>query len=54
MLGTLCPSILVFVYLPESHLTVFFAWAILFFDLAYVGLYVQKSRRLGINALTRW
>ncbi len=54
MLGTLCPSILVFVYLPESHLTVFFAWAILSFDLAYVGLYLQKSRRLGINPLSRW
>ncbi len=54
MLGTLCPSILVFAYLPESQLTVFFAWAILFFDLAYIGMYVQKSRRLGINALMRW
>jgi hypothetical protein len=54
MLGTFCASVLVFVYAPESHLTVFFAWAILFFDLAYVGLYVQKSRRLGINPLARW
>jgi hypothetical protein len=54
MLGTLCASILVFVYAPESQLTVFFAWAILFFDLAYVGMYIQKSRRLGVNALLRW
>ncbi|MBN1439740.1 MAG: hypothetical protein JW929_10050 [Anaerolineales bacterium] len=54
MLGTLCPSILVFQRLPESALTVFFAWAILFFDLAYVALYIRRSRRLGINPLTRW
>jgi len=33
---------------------VFFAWAILFFDLAYIALYIQKSRRLGINPLARW
>jgi hypothetical protein len=54
MLGTLCPSMLVFIYAPDSHLTVFFAWAILFFDLAYIGLYIQKSRRLGVNPLLRW
>ncbi|MGB7539388.1 MAG: hypothetical protein WBM17_12690 [Anaerolineales bacterium] len=54
LLGSLCASVLVFVYAPESQLTVFFACAILFFDLAYIGLYVQKSRHLGINALMRW
>jgi hypothetical protein len=54
MLGTLCASVLVFVYAPESHLTVFFAWAILFFDLAYIALYVQKSIRLKIQPLRRW
>jgi hypothetical protein len=54
MLGTFCASVLVFVYASQSHLTVFFAWAILFFDLAYVGLYMWKSRRLGIHPLRRW
>jgi hypothetical protein len=54
MLGTLCASVLVFVYAPESTLTVFFAAAILFFDLAYIGLYLWKSRRLKINPLSRW
>jgi hypothetical protein len=54
MLGTFCASVLVFVYAPESGLTVFFAWAILFFDLAYVALYIQKSIRLKINPLARW
>jgi hypothetical protein len=53
MLGTFCVSIMVFMTIPESQLTVFFAWAILFFDLVYVGLYAQKSRRLGINPLMR-
>jgi hypothetical protein len=54
MLGTLCASLTVFLLIPDSTLTVFFAWAILFFDLAYVALYIQKSRRLGINPLARW
>jgi hypothetical protein len=54
MLGTFCASVLVFVYAPESHLTVFFAWAILFFDLVYVGMYIRQSRKLGVNALLRW
>jgi hypothetical protein len=54
MLGTLCASVLVFVYAPESTLTVFFAAAILFFDLAYIGLYLWKSRRLKVNPLSRW
>jgi hypothetical protein len=54
MLGTLCPSMLVFIYAPDSHLTVFFAWAILFFDLAYIGLFLRKSRQAGLNPLTRW
>jgi hypothetical protein len=54
MLGTLCASILVFLYVPESALTVFFATAILFFDVAYVGLYVWKSLRLKVNPLERW
>jgi hypothetical protein len=53
MAGTFCASLLVFRVIPDSTLTVFFAWAILFFDLAYVALYIQKSRRLGINPLTR-
>jgi hypothetical protein len=54
LLGTFCASILLFTYAPESKLTVFFAWAILFFDLAYVGIYIRQSRRLGINPLMRW
>lgn len=54
MLGTFCASVLVFVYAPDSHLTVFFAWAILFFDLAYVGMYIRQSRRFGVNPLKRW
>lgn len=53
LIGTFCASLVVFREIPGSTLTVFFAWAILFFDLAYVALYVQKSRRLGINPLTR-
>jgi hypothetical protein len=53
MAGTFCASVLVFRVIPDSTLTVFFAWAILFFDLAYIALYIQKSRRLGINPLTR-
>jgi hypothetical protein len=54
LLGTLCVSIQVFALLPESNLTKFFAGGILFFDLAYVGLYVWKSRRLGIRPSARW
>jgi hypothetical protein len=54
MLGTFCASVLVFVYAPDSRLTVFFAWAIVFFDLAYVALYIRKSIRLKINPLARW
>ncbi len=54
MLGTFCASVLVFAYAPSSGLTVFFAWAILFFDLVYVGLYIRKSIRLGIRPLARW
>jgi hypothetical protein len=54
MLGTFCASVLVFRFAPESTLTVFFALAILFFDLAYVGLYVWKSQRLKIQPLRRW
>jgi hypothetical protein len=54
MLGTFCASVLVFTYIPDSQLTVFFAWACLFFDLAYIGLYIGKSRRLGIRPLARW
>jgi len=54
MLGTLCVSIQVFVTIPESQLTVFFAGAILFFDLTYVAMYIQQSRRLGVNPLLRW
>jgi hypothetical protein len=53
MLGTLCVSVTVFLIIPGSTLTVFFAWSILFFDLAYIGLYILKSRRLGINPLAR-
>jgi hypothetical protein len=53
MIGTLCASLTVFLIIPDSALTVFFAWAILFFDLAYIALYIQKSRRLGINPFTR-
>jgi hypothetical protein len=52
--GTFCASMLVFVYAPESHLTVFFAWAILFFDLAYVAIYIRKGRRLGVDVIRRW
>jgi hypothetical protein len=54
MVGTFCASLTVFLLIPDSTLTVFFAWAILFFDLAYIALYIQKSRRLGINPLARW
>jgi hypothetical protein len=54
MLGTFCASALVFAYTPESRLTVFYAWAIVFFDLAYVALFIWKSRRLGIRPLARW
>jgi hypothetical protein len=54
MIGTFCASLTVFLVIPNSALTVFFAWAILFFDLAYIALYIQKSRRLGINPLARW
>jgi hypothetical protein len=54
LIGTFCVSLVVFREIPDSALTVFFAWAILFFDLAYVALYIQKSRRLGINPLARW
>jgi hypothetical protein len=54
MAGTFCASALVFVYAADSALTVFFAWTILFFDLAYVAMYVAKSRRLGVNPLKRW
>lgn len=54
MIGTFCASLTVFLLIPDSTLTAFFAWAILFFDLAYIGLYIQKSRRLGINPFTRW
>ncbi len=54
MLGTLCASLIVFRAIPNSTLTVFFGWAILWFDLAYIALYVQKSRRLGIHPLSRW
>jgi hypothetical protein len=54
LLGTFCASVLLFTYAPESHLTVFFAWAILFFDLVYVAMYIRQSRRLGINPLMRW
>jgi hypothetical protein len=54
MLGTLCVSLMVFATIPESQLTVFFAWAILFFDLAYVAMYIQQSRKLRVNALLRW
>ena len=54
MLGTFCASVMVFAYAPESHLTVFFAWAILCFDLVYIGLFIRQSRRLGINPLLRW
>jgi hypothetical protein len=54
MIGTFCASLTVFLLIPGSTLTVFFAWAILFFDLAYIALYIQKSRRLGINPLARW
>ncbi len=54
MIGTFFASLLVFRYVSESHLTVFFAWAILFFDLAYVALYIWKARRLGADALRRW
>ncbi|MBN2084124.1 MAG: hypothetical protein JW748_02800 [Anaerolineales bacterium] len=54
MLGTFCASVMAFAYAPQSHLTVFFAWAILFFDLAYIGLLIRQSRRLGINPLSRW
>jgi hypothetical protein len=54
MLGTFCASMMVFAYAPESHLTVFFAWAILCFDLVYVGLFIRQSRRLGVDALLRW
>jgi hypothetical protein len=53
MLGTACASVMLFTYAPDSALTVFFAWAILFFDLAYVALYAAKSRGLGINPLAR-
>ena len=54
MLGTFCASVLVLAYAPDSALTVFFAWAILFFDLAYVGLCIAKSRRLGAALVARW
>jgi hypothetical protein len=54
MAGTFCASLIVFRAIPDSTLTVFFAWSILFFDLAYIALYIQKSRRLGINPLARW
>jgi hypothetical protein len=54
MLGTFCASILAFTYAPESALTMFFAWAILFFDLVYVGLYLRKSARLKVHPLARW
>jgi len=54
MLGTLCASMMVFAYAPESRLTVFFAWAILCFDLVYVGIFIRQSRRLGVDALLRW
>jgi hypothetical protein len=54
MIGTFCASLIVFCYIPNSALTVFFAWAILFFDLAYIALYIRKSRQLGINPLARW
>jgi hypothetical protein len=53
LLGTLSASLIVFRAIPDSTLTVFFAGAILFFDLAYIALYIQKSRRLGINPLKR-
>jgi hypothetical protein len=54
LVGTFCTSLIVFRVIPDSTLTVFFAWAILFFDLAYIALYIQKSRRLGIHPLARW
>jgi hypothetical protein len=54
MTGTFCASLIVFRVIPNSALTVFFAWAILFFDLAYIALFIQKSRRLGITPLARW
>jgi hypothetical protein len=53
MIGTFCASLTVFLVIPGSALTVFFAWAILFFDLAYIVLYIQKSRHLGINPVIR-
>jgi hypothetical protein len=54
MIGTICASLTVFLIIPDSALTVFFAWAILFFDLAYIALYIQKSRRLGKDPFSRW
>lgn len=54
LIGTVLPSILFFMYFPESVLLTYLYVSIFIFDLIYVLLLYRKHREQGINPWTRF